>query len=86
MKKLKLTALELGAEEVLTRAQLQHISGGQDLNRGFEEDRCRHGSCIISVTGYPGGSPGVCESNSNDQCVCRALNHNASALSTDCIK
>lgn len=45
MKKLKLKALELGASEVLTRAQLQHVLGGDGSSGG---DNCIH------CTGYEG--------------------------------
>ena len=48
MKKLKLKALELGASEVLTRAQLKNVLGGSSGSGGTSG-----GTCYIKITGGP---------------------------------
>ena len=61
MKKLKLKALELGTQEVLTREQLKSVSGGF-----FGQTIC---TCPDGVVYYCGGNNiPACEAKSSAEC------------------
>ncbi|MDB5122405.1 MAG: hypothetical protein JWP94_534 [Mucilaginibacter sp.] len=49
MKKLKLKALQLGAKEVLTRAQLKNVLGGSSSGSGTAVS-CRSGCAVTNST------------------------------------
>jgi len=50
MKKLKLKALELGAKEVLTRAQLKNVLGGDEGSGGSVVCVCSDGTEVGTAT------------------------------------
>ncbi len=60
MKKLKLKALELGSMELLTRAQLKNVLGGDyggDYSQGCDEKPCtggHQGSTCTTASGLEG--------------------------------
>lgn len=97
MKKLRLKALELGAKEVLTRAQLRNILGGScTLNSDCGVFHyCYMGNCYDSNTPPPvggsggsGGSGGTggCTDGSS-LCTCKGIYYGcqtSSACSTLC--
>ncbi|WP_143312992.1 hypothetical protein [Chitinophaga eiseniae] len=52
---------------------------------GGEGGRCRdQRSCTISVPGDPNAA-GICETNSSNRCICKALDYSASAPSAECL-
>lgn len=53
MKKLKLKALELGAKEVLSRAQLKNVLGGSGSGSGGSA-QCFGNSCTVTIQGDNG--------------------------------
>jgi len=75
-----MTTSIINANQIVSRSELNKIKGGDD-----DGGRCRSGSCTVAISGQ-GNQPGVCETNSNNQCVCRALNVSGSALSTECVR
>lgn len=47
--------------------------------------RCRdQRSCTIGVPGDPNAA-GICETNSSNRCICKALDYSASAPSAECL-
>ncbi|QJB30646.1 hypothetical protein HF324_04455 [Chitinophaga oryzae] len=47
--------------------------------------RCRdQRSCTIAVPGDPNAA-GICETNSVNRCICKALDYSASAASAECL-
>lgn len=64
MKRLKLKALELGAVEMLSRAQLKHVVGGSGSGGGlpcFDNSSCPSGqTCIANYCSGPISSCGAC--------------------------
>ena len=70
MKKLKLTAVNLAAKEVLTRAQLKHVMGGDDPGSDGPEvcDATCDGPCFVIC----GGKKvfGRCRTKTSGECVC----------------
>lgn len=69
----------INAKKFFNRSELKKVAGGSS-------SRCRNGgSCTINISGQ-GNQPGVCETNSNNQCICRALNVSGSAPSTECLR
>ncbi|MES2653387.1 MAG: hypothetical protein V4663_16730 [Bacteroidota bacterium] len=82
MKNLNLEVSAFTQGEVLTRSELKNVLGGSEP---IGVGRCSSGSCTIDVSGH-GSQPGVCETNSQDKCVCRALDYPSSALDNNCVK
>jgi hypothetical protein len=70
MKKLKLAAIHLAAKEVLTRAQLKHVMGGDDPGSGggFWCDS----NCLVSCQIECNGDLlwGQCRRQNTGDCVC----------------
>ncbi|SDF72239.1 hypothetical protein SAMN05216464_12629 [Mucilaginibacter pineti] len=77
MKKLKLTALSLGAKETLTREQLKNVFGGTGADDPIEKPicsgtypNCGTEACTIKAT----GAKGKCGTSAASQkCVCAAV-------------
>lgn len=47
--------------------------------------RCRdQRSCTIAVPGDPNAA-GICETNSQNRCICKALDYSGSAASAECL-
>lgn len=83
MKKLKLKALELGVQEVLTRDQLKNVLGGDGSNDGTHVCYSTTTTCTYQESGT-GTVSGSCSTNANGKCVCS--NGTSSVLSSDCVK
>lgn len=80
MKKLKLRAMELGAKEVLTRAQLMNVLGGILPGKCTVTQTCAHGSVSCQgagsscyfVTNATGQSGVQCDSDPGVFCSTQA--------------
>ena len=66
MKKLKLAALQFGATEVLTRAQLKNVLGGDGSGGAIEcKTDADCGPAIIIVCGREEEANGICKTNTH---------------------
>jgi hypothetical protein len=69
MKKLKLKALELGANEVLTRAQLKNVLGGDTGGSSTQTKSPCSGACN-GVISTPNGTKSVSDTCTAPGCGC----------------
>nr|WP_295868395.1 hypothetical protein [uncultured Chitinophaga sp.] len=60
-------------------------SGGMCVDGDGGGGRCRdQRSCTIAVPGDPNAA-GICETNSLNRCICKALDYSGSAASAECL-